>query len=240
MHSGRMSWFEAVLLVLVLAVCSGLPTEPKVSAVLKGKVQDVYEELWLNNSDLARQTLAVPFLQHMQRGGLQADDYVAFMLQDILYLLNVTDMLGRMSRRTLPDDLKTFMQHRYQSYQSFSDYILDRFKLKAPLDIRPIPAMERYLLDYRTIMDKEEPIFFAVSLLPCSRLWIWIASSLEESYCNAYFVWKKGNMHGNPEKHYKVLLNKNLKTPDRIKRANQIFRQQMQNEQNFFAASLVE
>uniref|UniRef100_A0A3B3Z5V4 Thiaminase-2/PQQC domain-containing protein n=1 Tax=Poecilia mexicana TaxID=48701 RepID=A0A3B3Z5V4_9TELE len=195
-------------------------------------VRDVYEELWQNNTDVAQQTLTVPFLQHMQRGDLQADDYVAFMMQDVLYLLTVTDLLGNMSRRPLPNDLKTFMQDRYQSYQSFSNYILDRFK--------PIPALERYLLDYRTIMDKEKPIFFAVSLLPCSRLWIWIANSLEESYCNAYFVWKKGNMHGNPEKHYKVLLNNNLKTPNQIKRANQIFRQQMQNEQNFFAASLVE
>ncbi|XP_014908373.1 uncharacterized protein LOC106959986 isoform X1 [Poecilia latipinna] len=237
MRSGRMFWFKAVL--LVLPVCSSFPTEPKVSAALKG-VRDIYEELWQNNTDVAQQTLTVPFLQHMQRGDLQADDYVAFMMQDVLYLLTVTDLLGNMSRRPLPNDLKTFMQDRYQSYQSFSNYILDRFKLKAPLDIRPIPALERYLLDYRTIMDKEKPIFFAVSLLPCSRLWIWIANSLEESYCNAYFVWKKGNMHGNPEKHYKVLLNNNLKTPNQIKRANQIFRQQMQNEQNFFAASLVE
>lgn len=102
----------------------------RVSDPTAGKVQDVYEELWLNNWDLAQQTLTVPFLQHMQRGDLQADDYMAFMLQDILYLLNVTDLLGRMSRRKLPDDLKAFMQLRYQSYQNFSQYILDRFKLK--------------------------------------------------------------------------------------------------------------
>uniref|UniRef100_A0A3P9N873 Thiaminase I, tandem duplicate 1 2 n=1 Tax=Poecilia reticulata TaxID=8081 RepID=A0A3P9N873_POERE len=141
-------------------------------------------------------TLSVPFLQ--------ADDYVAFMMQDVLHLLTVTDLLGNMSRRPLPSDLNTFMQDRYRS---FSDYILDRFKLK----------VRRF---------SSEPSWTrrSVSLLPCSRLWIWM----------------KGNMHGDPEKHYKVLLNENLKTPDQIKRANQIFRLQMQNEQNFFAASLVE
>ncbi|KAK5603986.1 hypothetical protein CRENBAI_024890 [Crenichthys baileyi] len=114
----------------------------------------------------------------------------------------------------------------------------NNYVLKALPDIKPIPAMEKYLADYKAIMEKEKPIFFAVSFLPCSRLWMWIANQLKENYCNAYFIWKKNNMHGNPEKHYKVLLNKYLKTPDQITRANEIFRQQMQNEQNFFSASL--
>ena len=104
-------------------------------------------------------------------------------------------------------------------------------------DIKPIPAMQKYLSDYQAIMDKEKPIYFTVALLPCSRLWLWLANQLKETYCNAYFIWKKNNMHGNPEKHYRKLLNDHLKTPEQIKRANEIFRQQMQNERDFFAAS---
>ncbi|MEQ2176204.1 hypothetical protein GOODEAATRI_025671, partial [Goodea atripinnis] len=169
-----------------------------------GKVQDVYDSLWTNNQDVAEQTLMVPFLQHMQFGDLQADNYVNFMIQDINYVLK-----NLLLSQSLPD-------------------------------IKPIPAMEKYLADYKAIMEKEKPIFFAVSLLPCSRLWLWIANQLKENYCNAYFIWKKNNMHGNPEKHYKDLLNKYLKKPDQITWANEIFRQQMQNEQTFFSASLEE
>uniref|UniRef100_A0A3Q2FV17 Thiaminase-2/PQQC domain-containing protein n=1 Tax=Cyprinodon variegatus TaxID=28743 RepID=A0A3Q2FV17_CYPVA len=204
-------------------------------------VQDIYDSLWTDNEDMAKQTLSVPFLQHMQSGDLQADDYVSFMLQDIYYLLNVTDMLKQMAQKVKkPEDLRFFMENRYQSYKKFADLMLKQFNLNALPDIKPIPAMEKYLADYKTIMVKEKPIFFAVSLLPCSRLWIWIANQLQETYCNAYFIWKKNNMHGNPEKHYRDLLNKYLTTPSQIKRANEIFRQQMQNEKNFFYASLQE
>ncbi|XP_012728438.2 uncharacterized protein LOC105933439 [Fundulus heteroclitus] len=239
MDSGRKFWFQAGWLAVgLLSACCGLPTEPKARP---GEVQDVYDSLWTNNLDVAEQTLATPFLQHMQFGDLQADDYVSFMIQDINYLLNVTDLLKEMVQKVKsPDDLKTFMEKRYQSYKQFADLMLTQFNLNSLPDIKPIPAMEKYLADYKAIMEKEKPIFFAVSLLPCSRLWIWLANQLKETYGNAYFVWKKNNMHGNPEKHYRALLNKYLKTPDKVKRANQIFRQQMQNEKNFFSASLQE
>lgn len=239
MNSGKMFWSASAWSVLVLlSVCSGLPAEPR---DVSGKVQDVYERLWSGSLDVAEETLKAPFLEHMRLGDLQADDYVSFMIQDIHYLLNVTDMLREMAQKVRsPPDLKSFMENRYQSYKAFADQILHQFHLNAPPSITPIPAMEKYLLDYRNIMTKEKPIFFAVSLLPCSRLWLWIANQLEESYGNAYFIWKRSNMHGNPEKHYKDLLNKNLRTADQIRRAQQIFRQQMQNEQRFFAASLQE
>ncbi|MED6265605.1 hypothetical protein CHARACLAT_027217 [Characodon lateralis] len=239
MDSEKMFWFKAGWLAVgLLSACCGLPAEPM---DVPGNVQDVYDSLWTNNQDVAEQTLMVPFLQHMQFGDLQADNYVNFMIQDINYVLKVTDMLREMAQKVKsPDDLQTFMENRYQSYKQFAEMMLKQFNLNSLPDIKPIPAMEKYLADYKAIMENEKPIFFAVSLLPCSRLWMWIANQLKENYCNAYFIWKKNNMHGNPEKHYKDLLNKYLKKPDQITRANEIFRQQMQNEKNFFSASLEE
>ena len=89
-------------------------------------------------------------------------------------------------------------------------------------------------------MENEEPIYFAVALLPCARLWLWLARQLKESYGNAYFTWKKENSHGHPEDHYRALLNKYLTTPAQIERAKALFRQQMQHELDFFASSLEE
>jgi len=105
-------------------------------------------------------------------------------------------------------------------------------------DIKPIPVMEKYLSDYKAILYGEEPIIFAVALLPCARLWLWLGQSLKEKEFNAYFTWKKNNMVGHPEQHYRKLLDDNLKTAEQKKRANDIFRRQMQNEHDFFAASL--
>lgn len=100
--------------------------------------------------------------------------------------------------------------------------------------------MEKYLSNYRRIMEGEEAIYFAVALLPCSRLWLWLSNQLNETCCNAYFTWKMDNMHGHPEDHYKALLDKHLTTSEQIGKAIDIFRQQIQNEHDFFASSLVE
>ncbi|KAM6921820.1 uncharacterized protein FYW49_007466 [Xenentodon cancila] len=200
---------------------------------------DVYDSLWIDNADIAMETYRTPFVEHMKLGDLQSDEYVNFMIQDINYLVKVTEMLKQMSEKVKsPEDLRDFFKGRYESYKKFSEQVLKQFNLNDVSGIKPIPAMEKYLKDYKSIMEKEKPIFFAVSLLPCSRLWIWLANDLDIGYGNAYFSWKKNNMYGNPQKHYRKLLDDNLKTAEEIKRAKEIFRQQMQNEYNFFAAAL--
>ncbi|XP_061593090.1 uncharacterized protein LOC133457776 [Cololabis saira] len=199
---------------------------------------DVYDSLWVNNKDVATQTWETPFMQHMKHGDLQSDDYVNFMIQDINYLVNVTAMLKEMTKRVKdPEDLKNFFQEQYEGYNSFAEAILKQFNLNGVSEIKPIPAMEKYLKDYKDIMDNDKPIFFAVSLLPCYRLWLWLANELDIGYGNAYFIWKMNNMSGHPEKYYRKLLDDNLKTKEDIEHADKIFRQQMQNERDFFAAA---
>ncbi len=95
--------------------------------------------------------------------------------------------------------------------------------------------MEKYLSSYRKLID--DPLYFAVGLLPCARLWVWLAIHLETPENNAYFNWKKENEDGHPETHYKALLIKHLDTPEKVQKANKIFREQMQNEHDFFNSS---
>ncbi len=83
----------------------------------------------------------------------------------------------------------------------------------------------------------DDPLYFAVGLLPCARLWVWLAINLETPENNAYFNWKKENEDGHPETHYKALLIKHLDTPEKVQKANKIFREQMQNEHDFFNSS---
>uniref|UniRef100_A0A3Q2CY44 Thiaminase-2/PQQC domain-containing protein n=1 Tax=Cyprinodon variegatus TaxID=28743 RepID=A0A3Q2CY44_CYPVA len=192
-------------------------------------VLSTYDVLWQDNQDVAEQSLKQPFLQHMQSGDLQADDYMKFMIQDINYLVKVTEMLEEMSKRNMENDIYLFMVDRYKSYKKYADSVPD---------VKPIPAMAKYLSDYRTIMNEEEPILFAVALLPCERLRMWLAKQLKESKSNAYYTWKLDNMYGHPEKHFRKLLDDHLNTTELIQKANVIFRQQMQNEENFFRASL--
>ncbi|XP_076861076.1 uncharacterized protein teni.1 [Brachyhypopomus gauderio] len=202
-------------------------------------LEDVYEYLWESNVHIANKTLHVDFLRQMESGGLQAERYVAFTLQDINYLLKVTSMLKEMSERVQGrEDLSAFMTGRYKSYKTFADWLLGQYFLKGASQISPTPAMKKYLADYREVMKREsDPLFFAVALLPCSRLWLWLANKLDIPNTNAYYTFKKSNMEGHPEKHYKAMLNKYLNTTEKVRKASDIFSTQMQNEHNFFASS---
>ncbi|KAL2102982.1 hypothetical protein ACEWY4_002150 [Coilia grayii] len=202
----------------------------------KQQEKDIYESLWISSLDLAYKTLYLDFVQRMEAGDLPAERYVNFTIQDAYYLVKVTDMLQNLSTSVQnPADLSEFFRDRYKSYSSFRDYFLNMYFLKGVSDIKPTPAIKKYVSDYETVMNTKEPIYFAVSLLPCSRLWVWLANKVEMEQSNAYYAWKKDNMDGHPEKHYKKLLNKYLNFKD--KEAYRIFRMQMQNERNFFASS---
>ncbi|XP_026078621.1 uncharacterized protein LOC113056229 [Carassius auratus] len=201
-------------------------------------VDDVYEYLWEKNKDIASKTIELDFLRQMENGSLQADRYVNFIIQDIGYLLKVTKMLKRMSAKVaLPNDIKNFMKGRYSSYKSFGDLMLKQYFFKGEPPIQQTPVMKKYLSFYRNLMDNEEPLYFAVGLLPCARLWVWLADNLNIPPTNAYYTWKMGNIGGHSENHYKALLNKYLNTSEEVMKANSVFRSQMQNEHDFFLSS---
>lgn len=100
-------------------------------------------------------------------------------------------------------------------------------------------AISKYVAKYKEVLEVDDPIMFAVSLLPCSRLWVWLATKLEISCSNAYYNWVKSNREGHPEK-FRDLINKYLKEKKDVDRAQQIFKAQMKNEFDFFQASLME
>ncbi|XP_051977065.1 uncharacterized protein si:ch1073-67j19.1 isoform X1 [Xyrauchen texanus] len=206
-------------------------------SLANSSVEDVYENLWLKNKDIANKTIGVDFLRQMEKGSLQAERYVKFTIQDISYLLKVTDMLKKMSITVMkPDDLRDFMKNRYSSYKRFADSMLNQYFFKGEPAIQQTPAMKKYLSFYRELM-KGDPLYFAVGLLPCSRLWVWLANNLNIPPTNAYYTWMSENKNGHPEKHYKALLNKYLNTPEKVVKANTVFRTQMQNEHDFFFTS---
>ncbi|XP_007547150.1 uncharacterized protein LOC103134706 [Poecilia formosa] len=195
---------------------------------------DVYDQLWLENENLAQQTLDLPFLQHMQLGDLQADRYASFLIQDIWYLAKVTDLLKSAVQKQQEEDLKAFLEKKYQSYKSFTTKMLQSFNLNSVKDIKAVIEMQNYLEEYQRVLDHEKPIMMAVSLL---RLWVWLARELRLGYGNAYWTWKSENMDGNPGK-FRDLLNKHLQEEKDVQQAKKIFRTQMQNEFNFFKMSL--
>ncbi|XP_011472088.2 uncharacterized protein LOC105353881 [Oryzias latipes] len=203
---------------------------------LKSKIiRDVYEGLWNKNLNVAKDILKLTFLQKMEKGKLSQDAFNNFMKQDIYYVGQVTNMLKKLSET--PGELQDFFKNRYNSYDKFLHTLLHDYNLKDVSGIKPIPAIKKYIDDYREIMEKEEPIYFAVGMYPCARLWPFIATELKMDKTNPFYKWKESNMCSHPEKHYKDLLNKYLQSEEEIERADKVFKQQILNEGEFFKAS---
>ncbi|MCJ8743357.1 hypothetical protein PDJAM_G00092960 [Pangasius djambal] len=126
-----MKTMTSAALSFILFLCS-------LSYSLASKQQDVYEDLWNRNVDIAMDTLRTDFLQQMQNNSLKAERYINFTLQDINYVLEVTNMLKKMSKKvTKPEDIRDFITGRYTSYKSFLDMLLQQYFFKDTPPIKP-------------------------------------------------------------------------------------------------------
>ncbi|MGH0180334.1 UNVERIFIED_CONTAM: hypothetical protein FKN15_003940, partial [Acipenser sinensis] len=196
----------------------------------------LYDELWDDSQDIADKTLETDFLKQMANGTLEAERYINFTLQDIYYLVEVKKLLETLSiQPETHTDIKEFILDRYNSYKKYADYVLKQYLLKNADDIKPSAAIAEYIQSYKHVM-KEDHIYFAVALLPCARLWLYVAEHLEITKGSPYYRFKRDNEGGHPEKHYKVLLEKHRREIDESKAKN-IFQKHMKHECNFFRSS---
>lgn len=103
---------------------------------LASQQDDVYEDLWIMNLDIAYKTINVNFLKLMQNNSLQAERYVNFTLQDINYLQEVTKMLKKLSDNVKkPEDISDFLAGRYNSYANFLDLLLNQYYFKVRVEM---------------------------------------------------------------------------------------------------------
>ncbi|XP_067115931.1 uncharacterized protein [Osmerus mordax] len=199
--------------------------------------KSLYDVLWNDSFDIVQMILKADFLQGMASVRLSAERFMTFNLQDIYYLVKVTEMLAEMKGKPqTPPDLKTFFEKKYNSYQSFAASVLEKYCLKDASSIIPGLAMSSYLQTYREAM-KLDPIYFVVAMLPCVSLWPYLAQHLDIKKNTAYYEWKDENMHGDPRKVYQPLLDKYACSINR-ETATALFRKQMSHEQEFFMASV--
>ncbi|KAL6491470.1 hypothetical protein MHYP_G00018150 [Metynnis hypsauchen] len=202
------------------------------------QIDDVCEYFWNNSLDLAEEILNLGFWKKLKSYSMKAERFQRFTLQDMLYLDGVTAMLKEMSEKvTQPEDLKVFIQERHSSYKTFRDSCLQNLLMKDLNSIEHTPAIQKYLDTYREVMKESDPVYFVVALLPCPRVWSWIAQNLQLPDHGAHYIRKSDNEGGQSEKRFRPILKKYLNAAEKVQKANDIFRRQMQNERDFFCSS---
>ncbi|XP_023657898.2 uncharacterized protein [Paramormyrops kingsleyae] len=231
---------KSLLIFSFFCICCILasPHAKRTSEQYTEKGSSLYEDLWKMNFNIVKDTLQTKFLQRMQDGSLPAELYLTFIVQDLYYLRNVTDMLQKMSMKEgMPQDLRLFFENRFKSYQAYTNSLFNMYALENQTIIHPQPAIVSYVNTYHEVMQGYEPIYFAVALLPCARLWAYLGQNLSITQKNAYYSFKRDNDGHDPSKHFKSLLDGHQRKIDKHL-ANSIFRKQMENEKSFFQSSM--
>uniref|UniRef100_A0A3B3SMW0 Thiaminase-2/PQQC domain-containing protein n=1 Tax=Paramormyrops kingsleyae TaxID=1676925 RepID=A0A3B3SMW0_9TELE len=147
-------------------------------------------------------------------------------------------MLQKISKKEgMPQDLRLFFEHHFMSYQEYTNSLFNNYTLDNQTVIHPRLAIVSYVNTYHDVMEEYEPIYFAVALLPCARLWAYLGQNLNITQNNAYYSFKNDNKGYDPSKSFKPLLDEYQSKIDE-KQANLIFRKQMENEKSFFKSSM--
>lgn len=196
----------------------------------------LYDILWKSNTDIANEVLKTEFLTLMVNGSLKAERYMKFMLQDIYYANQVTSLLNTLAkRRKSHKDIKKFFIKMHELYADFTKGLLQEFRFKNFTELTPSPAIKSYVDSYKALMD-EKNIYFVISLLPCFKLWPYIANSLDISESSPYINFKKNNMNDDSWIYFSNLIEKHRCGINENK-AKRIFRSHMKHEKLFFAES---
>ena len=175
----------------------------------------------------------------MTSGLLNANDYGAYMIQDIAYLANGAKAYQNAANRT-EGDFKAFYTN--MSIRWRSDYLqqmLTAWHLNSSENIEPGTAAKEYML-YLINVSTSQPKYLAVAMLPCTMLWRWMADQLvcSVSAYSAYYSWFQDNKSPSPghkgsterfvDAHF---------TPDEFKTAKPFFCKSMVHECSFFSES---
>ncbi|XP_043938526.1 uncharacterized protein LOC122811049 [Protopterus annectens] len=229
-------FFSLRFLVLLAGLLVITAEENKWTSEKCTEKKSLYDTLWDDNSNIAQEALNTNFLVLMAGGSLAAERYMNFTLQDIYYAVKVTELLNIQAKKSDPrKDVREFFNGRNASYTRFANDLLTEFHFKVFPTLEPSPAMKKYISSFDALL-KEDPLYFVVGLLPCSKLWPYLAQNMNIKESSPYINFKNNNKDDRSRKHFEQVLENHRKEMNESK-ANYIFKSHMENERDFFAES---
>mgnify|MGYP002259971391 CR=1 FL=1 len=190
--------------------------------------------------DLVMKTL---FIRGMTSGLLNADDYGAYMVQDIAYLANGAKAYQTAAKRTEPVLFAQFYRKMAREWEC--DYLRPMQKawhlgITGYTAIVPGFAANVYM-DFLTTVSEKNPKYLAIAMLPCTMLWRWMADQLVSSVSvySAYYSWFQENKSDRPGSQSKLeqFVDRNFDLEAEFETAKRYFCTAMVHECNFFRES---
>ncbi|XP_062517571.1 uncharacterized protein LOC134192828 [Corticium candelabrum] len=161
------------------------------------------QELFSESMDLAHEALHTQFIQGIKAGTLDPTVYGGYTVQDAAYVYNGqrwADLFVELNKKAAGKkglcDLANFAQHEAKSWRSFAQQLLKDWHISEPSAVVLNKAAKDYQKFKEDVFTSYPPYYMIIALLPCDRLWAWLAKTLEPfaTKPNLYAFWITGNI----------------------------------------------
>ena len=155
-------------------------------------------KLWLACQEIAQEALASKYIQGIKNGNLDPNSYGQYSIQDAAYCHNAQKDYQTIEDRAKADgfpELAAFAQARYESYQSYTEGVVEAWHLASAGAVNPGQAAQTYI-DFEHHAANDLPsIYGVIAMIPCDELWPWLATELKPNVSsgNLYSFWIKEN-----------------------------------------------
>ena len=165
--------------------------------------ESISSRLWQACQDIAQQALNSTFMQGIGHGNLDPDHYGQYIVQDCAYCYHAQrDYQTIVDRATQAghSELAAFAKARLASYARFNQSYLKSWHISNPDALDVGQAARQYIDCEHTAASRLSPVYGTVVMIPCERLWPWLASQLKSDAgsSNVYSFWitENDSFHG--------------------------------------------
>lgn len=194
--------------------------------------------LWDESQDLARAALESDYIQGIGNGTLKPNAYGQYSVQDVAYCHYGLDDWRTAAARATHPAFKAFAEARVKSWVKYTKETYTAWHIQDPSAVKLCAAAQDYADFESEVARNYDPIYAAVVMTPCDRLWSWLAQQLapDSAPTNLYTFWIKENTDDSGARHLERIIDANADLLDESM-ALEVFRRAMLGEVNFFRSA---
>lgn len=238
----------------------GLVSESEKAYYEKHSISEEYSFLkkaFAANMDIAEAAYNTSFIQSIKADNLSPETYGSVTVLDAYYCYEAAQSIWHACGHADENsELQNALKKFYNSYAKYNGTFYSTWHVPAAQNVVPNNAFQTYAKHERTIAKEDSPIYLLPALMPCYKLWAWMAYKIYQEW-NAergsnkqnvrdeklYGFWVIGNMGNEGESGSATLADhvigqwiKDGKEFDEEK-ALKIFRKSMQCEYEVFSSN---
>lgn len=137
--------------------------------------------LWTSTLPLAHAAYDTAFIQGIQAGTLSPELYGQYAVQDALYGSLVQADWQLAYSRSKDPAVRDLAAARATSWKKYNEEALHAWHIADPSAVQLAAPMRAYARLEAVVAKSADPVCMAVVMLPCNRLWYWLATRIRDN-----------------------------------------------------------